>query len=83
MVDFTSRKIKGFRGFDADRRRDRILSTKRTWRGRNSAFYLLEYTTNVARARFRFYLRNEFRAAGGPMLICRNVVWALYGELFE
>ena len=27
MVDFTSRKVKGFRGFDADRRRDRILST--------------------------------------------------------
>ena len=61
VVDFTYRKGKGFVGFDADRRRDGILSTQRFRRGRGRDFI---YTKNVARARFGFYLRNEFRVAG-------------------
>ena len=60
----------GSGGFEADRLRDRLLSTQRFWRGRGRDFI---YTKNVARARFGFYLRNEFRAAGGPMLISTNV----------
>ena len=51
----------GFGGFEADRLRDRILCTQRTWRGRGRDFI---YTKNVARPRSAFYLRNEFRAAG-------------------
>ena len=51
----------GFGGFEADRLRDRILSTQRFRRGRGRDFI---YTKNVARPRFVFYLRNEFRAAG-------------------
>ena len=66
----------GFGGFEADRLRDRILSTQRFRRGRGRDFI---YTKNVARPRSGFYLRNEFRAAGvrfylhkrfmGPVLI--------------
>ena len=51
----------GFGGFEADRLRDRILSTQRFWRGRGRDFM---YTKNAARPRFGFYLRNEFRATG-------------------
>ena len=48
-------------GFEADRLRDRLFSTQRFRRGRGQDFI---YTKNVARPRFGFYLRNEFRAAG-------------------
>ena len=51
----------GFGGFEADRLRDRILCTQRTWRGRDRDFI---YTKNVAQPRSGFYLHNEFRAAG-------------------
>ena len=51
----------GFGGFEADRLRDRILSTQRFRRGRGRDFI---YTKNVARPRSGFYVRNEFRAAG-------------------
>ena len=50
----------GFGGFEADRLRDRPLSTQRFRRGRGRDF---AYTKNVVRPRFGFYLRNEFRAA--------------------
>ena len=66
----------GFGGFEADRLRDRILSTQRFRRGRGRDFICTE---NFVRPRFGFYLRNEFRAAGvrfylhkrfmGPVLI--------------
>ena len=61
MVDFTERKGRALGAFDADRLRDRLLSTQRFRRGRGRDFI---YTKNVARPRFGFYLRNEFRAAG-------------------
>ena len=63
VLDFTyrNRASEGFGGFEADRLRDRILSTQRTWRGRGRDFI---YTENFVRPRFGFYLRNEFRAAG-------------------
>ena len=51
-----------------------ILSTQRFRRGRGRDFI---YTKNVAWKRFGFYLRNDFRAAGGPMLISTNVLWDL------
>ena len=51
----------GFRGFEADRLRDRILFTRRTWRGRDWDFI---FTKNFVRPRSGFYLHKEFRATG-------------------
>ena len=51
----------GFGGFEADRLRGRLLSTHRFRRGRGRDFI---YTKDVARPRFGFDLRNEFRTAG-------------------
>ena len=65
----------GFGGFEADRLRDRILSTRRFWRGRGRDFI---YIKNVARPRFGFYLRNEFRGAGVRFYLDTHVLWALF-----
>ena len=73
------REKEGFGGFEADRLRDRILSTQRFWRGRGRDF-IYYYTKNVARPIFGFYLRTEFRATGVQFLSTHTFFGACFNK---